>query len=160
MRMWSVTPAALDAKALVACWRESLLAQAVLLGKTKGYVHHPQLTRFRETPDPVVSIATFLSYVADEADRRGYHFNRERIVQMPDPSISIDVSDAQLAYEWRLLLIKESQRDTKAYRSMTAMPVGCNPLFRVVQGAIAPWEHVLDLDALDELSVLGSFPRH
>ncbi|WP_369344560.1 pyrimidine dimer DNA glycosylase/endonuclease V [Bifidobacterium aquikefiricola] len=158
--MWSVTPAALDVKALVACWRESLLAQAVLLGKTKGYVHHPQLTRFRETADSTVAIATFLAYIADEADRRGYHFNRERIVETPNPQMSIDVSDEQLAYEWRLLMVKESQRDAKAYRNMVAMPVGSNPLFHVVQGAIAPWEHVLDLNALDGLGVLASSEQH
>ena len=43
MRIWSLHPAHLDRAGLVACWRESLLAQAVLAGRTRGYRHHPQL---------------------------------------------------------------------------------------------------------------------
>ena len=46
MRMWSVHPSHLDRAGLVACWRESLLAQAVLAGRTRGYRNHPQLERF------------------------------------------------------------------------------------------------------------------
>ena len=37
MRMWSLHPHHLDRAGLVACWRESLLAQAVLAGRTRGY---------------------------------------------------------------------------------------------------------------------------
>ncbi len=47
MRLWSLHPKYLDAKGLVALWREALLAQAVLAGRTRGYRHHPQLARFR-----------------------------------------------------------------------------------------------------------------
>ncbi len=36
MRLWSLHPRYLDAKGLVALWREALLAQAVLKGQTKG----------------------------------------------------------------------------------------------------------------------------
>jgi hypothetical protein len=36
----------LDGRGLVALWREALLAQAVLRGRTRGY-RHPQLARFR-----------------------------------------------------------------------------------------------------------------
>ena len=53
MRMWSLHPRHLDRAGLVACWRESLLAQAVLAGRTRGYRNHPQLERFRAAPDPV-----------------------------------------------------------------------------------------------------------
>ena len=48
MRIWSLHPRYLDAKGLVAVWRETLLAKHVLEGKTKGYKNHPQLNRFRE----------------------------------------------------------------------------------------------------------------
>ncbi|MDN6683845.1 MAG: pyrimidine dimer DNA glycosylase/endonuclease V, partial [Bifidobacterium crudilactis] len=84
MRMWSLTPAVLDAKGIVACWRESLLAQAVLAGKTKGYTHHPQLERFRACEHPLAAVASYLEPLADEADRRGYHFDRSRILERPD----------------------------------------------------------------------------
>ena len=35
MRLWSLHPKYLDARGLVALWREGLLAQAVLKGQTK-----------------------------------------------------------------------------------------------------------------------------
>jgi len=47
MRLWSLHPAYLDARGLGALWREGLLAQAVLRGKTRGYRSHPQLERWR-----------------------------------------------------------------------------------------------------------------
>lgn len=53
MRLWSLDPAHLDRQGLVACWREALLAQAVLTGRTRGCRHHPQLERFRVMPGPV-----------------------------------------------------------------------------------------------------------
>src|SRR5262245_2860442 len=52
MRLWSLHPSLLDRMGLVALWREALLAQAVLLGQTKGYRNHPQLDRFRECSSP------------------------------------------------------------------------------------------------------------
>ena len=57
MRLWSLHPALLDRAGIVACWRESLLAQAVLAGRTRGYTRHPQLARFRAHPEPTVAIA-------------------------------------------------------------------------------------------------------
>ena len=36
MRLWSLHPRYLDARGLVACWRETLLAQKVLAGE-KAY---------------------------------------------------------------------------------------------------------------------------
>ncbi|WP_312350379.1 pyrimidine dimer DNA glycosylase/endonuclease V [Actinomyces sp.] len=81
MRLWSLDPSYLDAKGLVACWREALLAQAVLAGRTKGYTHHPQLERFREAPDPLAAIAAYLEGIAAEATRRGYHFDTTRIIR-------------------------------------------------------------------------------
>jgi len=52
MRLWTLHPKYLDAKGLVALWREALLAQKVLRGKTRGYRHHPQLFRFAKTNNP------------------------------------------------------------------------------------------------------------
>ena len=47
MRLWSLHPCLLDRQALVAGWREALLAQKVLEGLTRGYTRHPQLERLR-----------------------------------------------------------------------------------------------------------------
>ncbi|MEE8703288.1 pyrimidine dimer DNA glycosylase/endonuclease V [Bifidobacterium crudilactis] len=143
MRMWSLTPAVLDAKGIVACWRESLLAQAVLSGKTKGYTHHPQLERFRACEHPLAAVASYLGPLADEADRRGYHFDRSRILERPDPELRLTVNDGQLSYEWRLLLKKLEQRDPKAYARMTERGPQPHPIFLVVPGPVAAWEKVI-----------------
>jgi hypothetical protein len=58
MRLWSLHPAYLDSKGLVALWREGLLAKAVLKGQTKGYKNHPQLERFKFHPVPEAAIGT------------------------------------------------------------------------------------------------------
>ncbi|MFW7407434.1 MAG: pyrimidine dimer DNA glycosylase/endonuclease V [Rothia mucilaginosa] len=79
MRIWSLHPCLLDRRALVACWRETLLAQKVLRGLTCGYTNHPQLIRFRAHPQPLEAVAAYLSGLADEADARGYSFNRALI---------------------------------------------------------------------------------
>ena len=79
MRIWSLHPCLLDRRALVACWRETLLAQKVLRGLTRGYTNHPQLIRFRAHPQPLEAVAAYLSGLADEADARGYSFNRALI---------------------------------------------------------------------------------
>ena len=75
MRLWSLHPGYLDAKGLVAVWREGLLAQAVLAGKTRGYRSHPQLARFLAAPEPLGAIAAYLREVLAEAGRRGYRFD-------------------------------------------------------------------------------------
>ena len=79
MRIWSLHPCLLDRRALVACWRETLLAQKVLRGLTRGYTNHPQLIRFRAHPQPLEAVAADLCGLADEADARGYSFNRALI---------------------------------------------------------------------------------
>lgn len=79
MRIWSLHPSLLDRRALVACWRETLLAQKVLRGLTRGYTNHPQLIRFRAHPQALEAVAAYLSGLADEADARGYSFNRALI---------------------------------------------------------------------------------
>ena len=102
MRIWSIHPGYLDSRGLVALWREGLLAQNVLRGNTKGYKDHPQLMRFKNTGDPIGSIATYLKYVADEADRRGYNFNRSKIASRRNKN-SIIVTSGQVDYEFKHL---------------------------------------------------------
>ena len=87
MRIWSIHPAYLDAKGLVALWREGLLAQNVLLGKTRGYKNHPQLNRFKKARDPVAAIASYLTAVADDADRWGYKFMGLHHIEWVRPTV-------------------------------------------------------------------------
>lgn len=137
MRIWSLHPELLDRQGLLACWRETLLAQAVLAGSTKGYTQHPQLQRFRSQDEPLRSIGAYLSAVADEADRRGYRFDRGRILQAGEvPAIS--VTDGQLAFEWQHLQRKLEQRSPELVGG-SPRP---HPLFVVVSGPVEVWERV------------------
>ena len=140
MRLWSIHPAYLDAQGLVALWREGLLAQKVLQGKTRGYRHHPQLLRFRAVGNPAGAIATYLRAVADEAERRSYKFDRSKIARRYFRG-RIGVTDGQLRYEFDHLLRKLKARDSARYR----LQAGCktirtHPLFRRVRGGVEPWE--------------------
>src|SRR5580700_7659874 len=102
MRLWTVHPSYLDSKGLVAAWREALLAQKVLAGKTRGYRHHPQLVRFQSQPDSLAAIASFLEGLAQEADLRGYHFDSSKISKRRF-SGRIAETKGQLLFEWRHL---------------------------------------------------------
>lgn len=81
MRLWSLHPSYLDARGLVALWREALLAQAVLRGRTHGYKRHPQLRRFVESRAPRAAMAAYLRAVQAEAVRRGYRFDAHKIAR-------------------------------------------------------------------------------
>lgn len=141
MRLWSVHPRYFDRQALTACWREALLAQAVLAGATRGYRGHPQLERFRAQASPGAAIGAFLAGIADEADRRDYSFDRTKILVVPDAAGLIPVTTGQLAYEWQHLLAKLALRSPAIESRWTGLAAPePHPLFTVVDGAIASWE--------------------
>ena len=140
MRLWSVHPSLLDRVGLVALWREALLAQKVLLGATKGYRHHPQLDRFRQSSNPIRAIASYLWSIADEAQERGYDFDLSKIT-MRRGRVRIRVTTGQLAYELTHLKKKLRSRDPKRLRlAGMRQAVKANPVFNAVEGPIAPWE--------------------
>ena len=140
MRIWSLHPTHLDRAALVACWRETLLAQAVLAGRTKAYQRHPQLERFRAQPDPLGTVGAYLSGVADEADARGYRFDRSRILSPGTPDASLLVTDGQLALEWAHLGAKLTQRSPADAERWRASTPSAHPLFTIVPGGVETWE--------------------
>ncbi|QIX28383.1 DNA lyase [Nocardioides sp. JQ2195] len=142
MRIWSLHPDQLDVRGLVACWRETLLAQKVLRGLTQGYRNHPQLVRFRATDDPVTAVATYLHGVADEADARGYGFDRGRVVAPRDDALRMPVTDGQVAHEWQHLLAKLEVRDPARHRALLARTPRVHPVFDVRRGPVEPWEVV------------------
>ncbi|MER7798450.1 pyrimidine dimer DNA glycosylase/endonuclease V [Microbacterium sp. NPDC096154] len=141
MRLWSLHPSLLDRQGLTACWREALLAQAVLRGTTRGYTAHPQLERFRATDDPVAAISSYLHGVRAEAERRGYRFDGERIARPADPRTHlIPVTQGQVDLEWQHLLRKLVQRSPADHARVSAGGPSPHPLFFVVPGAAASWE--------------------
>ena len=140
MRLWTIHPQHLDAKGLVALWREGLLAQKVLQGRTRGYRHHPQLLRFQATRNPAAALATYLAVVHEESLRRGYHFDRAKIGKERVRGRIIE-SQGQLLYEWEHLKAKLAVRDPARHRASLFVSVPeAHPLFRLVEGDVQPWE--------------------
>lgn len=140
MRLWSLHPRYLDAAGLVALWREGLLAQAVLAGRTRGYTQHPQLIRFRAHNDPCAAVSAYLHHVADEADRRGYSFDRSKLPAIAATE-SIELTDGQLLYEWTHLKRKLWTRDRGKHRELASLKrPRPHPSFVVVHGSVADWE--------------------
>ena len=154
MRIWSLHPCLLDRRALVACWRETLLAQKVLRGLARGYTNHPQLIRFRAHPQPLEAVAAYLSGLADEADARGYSFNRALIGAGKDStnenSVGKNGTDKNCA-----------DKAEDPYASVAPIPVHLGQLEyelaflqHKVAGRDPEWEHRLSerLAARDELA--------
>jgi hypothetical protein len=140
MRIWTVHPRYLDRQGLVALWREGLLAQAVLLGKTKGYRHHPQLVRFQAQRSPPAAMATYLAFVQAEATRRGYHFDADKIPHQRASTL-IAETQGQLLYEWSHLLAKLETRSPDHYAAICHLKEpACHPSFEIVPGDRQPWE--------------------
>jgi hypothetical protein len=142
VRLWTLHPEYLDPAGLVAAWREALLAQKVLLGHTRGYRNHPQLARFQQQPHPELAIAAFLRGLADEADQRGYRFDRTKILH-DDPVKPFAETRGQLLYEWEHLRTKLKARDPRPYREFCKLDMPRpHPLFRIVAGSVRPWEKI------------------
>ena len=140
MRLWSLHPKYLDARGLVALWREALLAQAVLTGEKKGYRNHPQLERFRAGARPAALIAQYLRAVHAESLERGYRFDKDKMGRSRT-SARLDVTSGQLDFEWRHLMNKLETRSPEQYEKLLAeeSPLP-HPLFRVISGGVADWE--------------------
>jgi len=139
MRLWTVHPRYLDVKGLTAVWREGLLARAVLLGRTRGYVNHPQLVRFRAAPDPVAAVNAYLAEILAESRRRGYHFNGSLID--PAQAATIEETEGQLAYEWAHLLRKLADRAPDLHGAFASVDrPDPHPLFTLVPGPVRDWE--------------------
>jgi hypothetical protein len=144
MRIWSLHPKYLDARGLVALWREGLLAQAVLLGKTKGYVHHPQLHRFKDQPSSIGLIAEYLRVVHGEAVKRGYRFDVTKI-NRARAHAQLTVSRGQLQFERDHLMEKLRLRDPIRHAELLKVKSPLpHPLFHVVSGGIEKWEKGTD----------------
>lgn len=143
MRIWSLHPRYLDAKGLVALWRETLLALKVLQGGTRGYRNHPQLQRFREHDDPIGALASYLRDVREEAIQRGYRFDPAKIPDLAGGVDPIPVTEGQLQYEWEHLRRKLAHRDPERHARYTGLAAPeAHSLFRVVPGPVADWERV------------------
>jgi hypothetical protein len=140
MRLWSLHPKHLDAKGLVALWREALLAQKVLLGGTRGYRNHPQLDRFKAAPDPADAIGAYLRVVFAESRRRGYAFSEGKIVR-GKRAPKLPVTRGQVEYEWAHLRRKLKERAPDVLAGLRKIPFPeIHPSFRLKEGGMEAWE--------------------
>jgi hypothetical protein len=142
MRLWSIHPRYLDPQGLVALWRETLLAQKVLAGETKGYRNHPQLQRFKTHATPKTAMSFYLSAICDEAQKRNYQFDRSKIMA---PTLkkekAIPVTRGQRDYEFLHLKRKLKIRSPQKYNEIKSLKkLAVHPLFRVTAGPIEAWE--------------------
>ncbi len=142
MRLWSIHPRYLDGRGLVACWRETLLARAVLSGKTRGYRRHPQLERFRAHAEPIRAINGYLFGLWQESRRRGFQFDAGKLGRARTGR-RIAVTAGQVRYELSHLRQKLWIRDRRRYYYIRRVrEPEIHPSFRIVQGGIEKWERV------------------
>ena len=142
MRLWSLHPKYLDPQGLVALWRETLLAQAVLRGETRGYRNHPQLDRFKHHSSPLTAMSLYLRGIHTEAESRGYSFDKSKI-RPARKQVVLPVTSGQIEYEWPHLMAKLKVRNPALYRKWreTKVPTP-HPLFKVRAGGIESWERL------------------
>jgi len=140
MRLWSLHPKYLDRQGLLAVWREGLLAQKVLQGRTKGYRQHPQLDRFKAQRDPVAAIASYLRVIQMEATRRGYSFAASKIAAGTARS-RIKCTRGQFTFEIEHLTRKLRDRDQKSFEEFKRLKKPFpHPLFILMPGSVENWE--------------------
>lgn len=145
MRLWTISFKYLDAKGLVALWREALLAKNVLAGLTKGYKNHPQLDRFYAHENALEAVNAYLAEVYAQACARGYKFDAAKVVGEFDARnlAKISVARGQIEYEFAFLQKKLKMRDFKAYeRNLSVKNIEIAGVFEEVAGGTSPWEKV------------------
>jgi len=140
MRIWTLHPKYLDARGLVALWREALLARAVLRNQTSGYRAHPQLERFRAHRAPLSAINAYLRGVLVESRARSYSFDASKIGRARLHAL-LNTPAGQLEHEWQHLLAKLKVRAPALFdqwRDVSSPDP--HPLFAIVPGPVASWE--------------------
>jgi len=158
MRLWSIHPSYLDAKGLVACWSETLLAQEVLKGNTKSYKNHPQLKRFKESNNPIPQLKAYLRMIWEEGNKRGYKFNFYKIgltegCLAPLLKEQLTVTKGQLEYEFLHLQRKLFVRDIKKRieneskewvkdGELLIHNILPNSIFKIIDGPVESWEKI------------------
>ena len=144
MRLWTINFKYLDAKGLVALWREALLAKNVLAGLTKGYKNHPQLDRFYAHENALEAINAYLAEVYAQACARGYKFDAAKAGEFDERNlVKIAVSSGQIEYEFAFLQKKLKSRDINAYeRNLSVKKIEVASIFKEIEGGIEPWEKV------------------
>ena len=85
-------------------------------------------------------MASFLIEIAEEAERRGYHFDASKITDRKFVG-QMEETSGQLLYEWAHLRAKLRTRAPDIYRQFRLFKTpDPHPLFRILPGEIREWE--------------------
>src|SRR3546814_16936213 len=120
----------------------------------RGYIHHPQLERFRSHASPRLAINTYLAAVHSEACARGYAFDRDKIGPVRSVPL-ISVQRGQIQHEWAHLLAKLAARSPISFEQWRSLnrPTS-HPLFCLQKGGVTTWESVWGVSN----NFYGTFP--
>jgi hypothetical protein len=141
MRIWSIHPGYLDWMGLGAQWREALLAQVVVQGKTKGWRNHPQLNRFKEHQEPLNAVGFYLNEIYKESQRRDYNYNYSKILRPVEEIKKIGLNEGQIEYEFNLLQGRLKERRPEKYmENLKVEEIDPHPLFTLRPGPPELWE--------------------
>lgn len=141
MRIWSIHPSYLDWMGLGAQWREALLAQKVIQGKTKGWKNHPQLNRFKKHIEPLKAVGFYLLEIYTESQRRNYNYNYSKIIKPVDSIQKIPLNRGQIIYEFNLLMERLKKRTPDKYKdNLNISNLYPHPLFTIREGPPEKWE--------------------
>jgi len=154
MRLWSIHPKYLDTMGLLGLWREALLAQEVLKGKTEKYKNHPQLIRFKNQKEhSLLFISAYLWEIYKEARNRKYNFIWQKIwkhsLNIPEWVYGyITITKGQLEFEFKHLQNKLNSRgQLKMIENYNLIDknnkiIEVNSLFEITEGDIENWEKI------------------
>ena len=126
---------------LGAQWREGLLAQKVVQGKTMGWRKHLQLNRFKEHHKPLEAAGHYLLHIHVESRLRGYNYNFSKILKPVELVDKIGINRGQLRYEYDILQERLFRRNPEKYReNLGITEITPHPLFEPRKGPPELWE--------------------
>ena len=121
------------ARGLDALQKERLLAHAVLRGRTKGYLHHPQLQRFRAQPS-ACRRDRGLSSLRSRGGRQSWLRVRSAKGQPGAWRWSYRRDPRQLEHEWLHLMSKLVMRDPATHIRLACVKrPQSHPIFRMAR---------------------------
>jgi hypothetical protein len=115
------------------------LAKNVLAVNTKGCKNHLQISRFKNSDNPIHVINQYLEAVYQESLKRENHFNKDKFNICHKP-VALAVTRRQIEYETRHLLKKLKTRILERYnRLQKEADIELHPLFVIMDGEIEEW---------------------
>lgn len=132
MRLLSIHPKYLDKHALIALWREGLLAQKALSDGASVGKDSVHLVNFKNKANPVRAIGSYLSFVAAEGAKQGCRLNHERILHPNFDNGFMEADAEQMVVEFEQLKARLKMRDKPKFKTLKDMrKIEANPVFNL-----------------------------